>query len=597
MSVQEVQSQALAYASAAQGEMSSFLSTLSNIGAIDSDLNLALNNYSPSFRLYEWASSETLSVSDGSVTASAPATPTIPTIAFPDIGSFPELTLADPVIDLPTAPSATLPAAPSDAPEFSAPSMPDRPTLTLPAVPTLASLSLPEAPTITLPSFDASLPVDDVVAPSAEFDFAEQRYSSALLDAASAKLLGDLQNGGYGIEPEDEEAIWERARERELRNSEQAVSEVARQAAARGFAVPTGAMLGQLDTLQQQALEKTSSMSREIALKRADLYVQNRQFTLQQVQALEAVLIGYYSAYAERSLNAAKAVVDAGVAIFNSRVQRLGLNVEIYRARAAVFETQLKAALSHLDVFKSQVEAAKLSQEAQAANVALYTAQVDGVRAVAAVYSTEIEAAKAVASIESLRLDAFKSRVETYTAQVAAKGAEFDMYKARLSGEKTKVDVYQSAVEGYKAKAAAYSSKVSAGEAVTRAQVAAAGLTLDTYRAELTAYTAELDRQFKNIASQIDVYKARVQKFSVDAEQAANYNRVAVEDSKARAEIEQAQTRNAIAAAGVRVSAAEATAKLGIAAADAGARVSASVVSSALTAASGLAAEIVETTA
>lgn len=592
--VQEVQATALTFASAAQGEMSSFLDQLSSLSVIEADPNLGANNYAPGGRLYEWALGETLTVPTDSVTTTPPAAPVIPTIALPELGPFPELTLAEPVIDIPVAPSATLPAAPSSAPEFVAPAIPARPSISLPAVPTLASLALPEAPTITLPSFDVAVPVDDVVAPSVQFEFAEDRYRSTLLDEVSAKLLGDMQNGGYGIEAADETALWERARDRELRVTEQAVSDIARAAASRGFPVPPGALYASIETARQQGAERASSLSREVALKRSDLYVQNRQFTITQVQALEAVLIGYYSAYAERSLNAAKALVDAGIAIFNARVQKLSVELETYRARASVFETQLKAALSHLDVFKSQVEAAKLSQEAQRANVELYAAQLEGVQTLARIYSTEVEAAKSVAQIEALRLEAFRTQVQTYTAQVAAKGAEFDMYRSRLQGEQTKVDVFRGSVDAYRVQADAYASKVQAADTVTRSQIASAQLDLERHRSELAAYTSDLDRQFKNIDAQVEIYKAKIQKFGVDADQAANYNRTLIEDSKARADLAQSESRNAIAAAGVRVAAAEATAKLGLAAADAGARVSASVVSAALSAASGLAAEIVQ---
>lgn len=594
--VTEVQSAALAYADSAIGTMNSFLASLGSIPNLDPGASFQRNaRYDILWNTLPSAAGLTVSFSP--ITTSGPEAPTIGTITVPDLGAFPELSLADPVLSLPVAPGSSLPAAPTGAPEFNAPATPAKPTFTLPSAPTLASLTLPEKPAISLPTFDADVPFDDVVAPTAEFDFAEERYRSALMDEATAKLLADLQNGGYGIEPADEEALWERARERELKNTAQALDELASQAASRGFAVPPGVLSQQSEAVRLAGIEKSSSISREIALKRADLFVQNRQFTFQQAQAFEGLLIGYYSSYAERALNAARAVVDAGVAIFNARVQRLNLQIELYRARASVFETQLRAALSHLEVFKAEVEAAKLSQEAQQANVALYTAQLEGVNTLAAIYRTEVEAARSVASIEALRLDAFKTRVETYTAQVAAKNAEFEIYKTQISGEVAKVQAFSAVVDAYKAKASAYASRVQAADISTRSQIAIQELSLDRYRAQLSGYSADLDRQFKNLSAQVDIFRANVQKFSAESVQITAANGQAVDAAKADADVAISNTRNAIAEAQVRASAAEATARLGVAAAEGGARVNASVVASALSAASGLAAEIVETTA
>jgi len=149
-----------------------------------------------------------------SVSGTAPTTPTFTFSDFIPVEVTDFLSTV-PVLSMPTTPSAALPGAPS-APDIRDVAIPASPALEMPTAPSLSTYSaLPSPPSIELPYFSSDAPIDDLVAPSSEFSFYEQAYSSALLDATKAKLLGDMENGGYGIEPDDEILLWERARSRE----------------------------------------------------------------------------------------------------------------------------------------------------------------------------------------------------------------------------------------------------------------------------------------------------------------------------------------------------------------------------------------------
>lgn len=422
------------------------------------------------------------------------AEPEFKAIDIPNFGNIPELVLAEPILNIPSAPDASLPASPGNAPELNSAVLPVAPKISLPTPPSIQSLALPEAPAINVPVFSATGPTDNLLEPTTQFEFHEEAYKSDLLDAAKAKLIDDLVNGGYGIETADEEALWNRARERELLNAETQIQEAARQAAARGMMLPPGALNATISRIQTAALEKTSSVSRDIALKRADMYVDNRKFTLQQVQQVESMMLQYYGFVQERVLNASKYMVEFGIQLFNAKVSKFNAKLEAFRGAAQVYETQLRGALAHLDVYKAKVDGARLSVEAQQMYVSLYNAQLEGVKSTVELYRTQMEAAKVYTQVEMSKLDLFRSRVEAYQAQVGAKAAEFGMYETRLKGETTKVGLYEASVRAYATKVQAYQTGVAAKETQVRAQVAAAQLPLEQYKAKIQAFSADVNR-------------------------------------------------------------------------------------------------------
>lgn len=476
-------------------------------------------------------------------TVQRPADPSFSAITIPDFGSVPELILAEPVITVPSAPDATLPASPGNAPEINSAVLPAAPAITLPAVPTIQALALPEAPSITLPTLQASMPTDDMLEPTSAFAFNEEEYSSELLDAARIKLMDDLVNGGYGIEVEDEERLWARARERELRNAETAIQEAARQTAARGMLLPPGALNAAVARIQAEALEKTSSLQRDIAIKRADMYVENRKFTLQQVQQTEAMLIQYFGFAQERALNAAKYMAEFGVQLFNAKLARFNARVEAMRGAAQLFDAQLRAALANLDVYKAKVEGARLTVETQQLYVQLYNEQLKGVQSTVDLYKTQMEAAKVYTAVEMSKLDLFRARVEAYQAQVGAKNAEFGMYESRVRGEMAKVSLYEASVRAYATKVNAYESGVRAKETIVKAQVAAASLPLEQYRAKIQMYGADVQRYNSNVSAALGLNDFFLRRYGikVDAVAKATSEKVAAHVANANTLAHQAQ--------------------------------------------------------
>ena len=471
------------------------------------------------------------------VSASAPSSQALQPVTTPAFEDAPSFLLVSPVINLPDAPASTLPTAPGAAPVFVAPDTPARPAISFPAVPVFENLNIPAAPSVNIPTFTSALPIEDITAPTEVFSYVEQEYKSAMLDALKAKLLYDLANGGYGIETADESALWERAREREMRGAAAAIQDAARQMATRGFAIPPGAMFAQMEAVRQNTMEKTSSLSREIALKRADMYVENRKFTIQQVQATEQMLITYFGYMMERALNTSKAMVELGIKVYDAKLARLKYFVERENARTQVYEVVLKAALANLEAYKSQLEGTRVAADVQRIHAEVYKTQLDGVNALVNVYRTEVEASRVKADIEQIKLQAFKAAIETYTAQVGAKQAEFSMYESQIKGEMSKVDIYKAQVGAYGAQIDAYKSKAETARVVLEAQIEPNKLLIEKYRVDIAKYSAELQASQITLQSSVAIYDAQVKAFSASASVGTKNVDASVAAGRANAEI------------------------------------------------------------
>lgn len=260
--------------------------------------------------------------------------------------------------------------------------------------PTVTDLALggpPEAPTIVLSTpQEVTLPVDDLLAPTHNFEFFEQAYQSTLLDPLKAKLLNDLLNGGYGIEPADEQALIQRARDREAEIMRTRIDEAGRSMAARGFPLPPDILQVHIDAAHQELQSKMSSVSRDIFLDRSKRFVENRQFTIEQVRQVETVLLGFHNSIQERSLNVAKAAAEYAIAMYNALLQRYKTRVEAAKISADVqlgrAQIDVARAQAALEVFRGQIAAYEVNLrrlvEPLRLQTELYRADIDGNRAV-----------------------------------------------------------------------------------------------------------------------------------------------------------------------------------------------------------------------
>jgi hypothetical protein len=390
---------------------------------------------------------------------------------------------------------------------------------------------------MTIPTFDATLPVDTLVAPTATFQWAEVAYQSSLLDAATAKLMDDLENGGYGIEPADEAALWDRARAREVEAAQGQVEEIFRLAAARGWSQPPGDTLVAAQRAMQESADKVSSFSRDIALKRSEMYVENRKFTITEVRGFETVLINYHNAVMERSLNAAKAVVELGISIFNATVQRFNASLEAYKAESVAFEQRVRAVLSQAEIYRTTMEGKRIELDSQRAQVEIYRGQLAGVQAVSDLYRSRVEARRVLSEIQRLKIEGFRAQVEGYVASVQARQAQAQIYTSTVQGQTARVQAFEAQARAFSAQADGARARSDALVGKARADAERVNALVRAYEAKVSAFRARFDA----IAEQI---RALISRYGVDAQVFATRGNVYSE--AARVGVTQAQVESSL---------------------------------------------------
>lgn len=464
----------------------------------------------------------------------------------------------EPTLDA-TAPTLTLPTLPSQAAEFTvAPpdittsfTFPDVPAaLVNPFVdaPVLTERTEPTAPTIALPGFEGVAPTGDMTAPT---DLSQQLIDAyddvqpamvATLRAHQADWLtthnpefftqlGRIEDqlatylaGGTGLSSDVEDAIYERAKDKEIAEARRATRAAYANAAARGFTIPDGAAFSQDARARQAASDNLARAANEIAIKQAEMEQANLQFAVTQSMSLRnaalSASLSYHSSLINvngQALDYAKNVVANVVEVYNLTVRAFQARLEAYRAEAAVYDTRLKAALASLDVYRAEIQALEALTNVDRAKVDLYRARIGAIESLAQIYRTQVQTVVERASLEKLKVDLFKTRVEAYTATVQGKNAEYDGYRAAITGQEALVRIYGTQVDTYKAELDGFRAKIDAQATVIRAQAESNQALATRYKSELDAFSTVVDARGKKANLELDVQRAELNTFEVQA--------------------------------------------------------------------------------
>lgn len=473
-------------------------------------------------------------VTPPTITADFPDTPTAPAIQ-----SATSPTLADVSVSFPSLPSAfsgdlsditpflpepfdenppelvlgtvptfvgTVPGSPTVDYSITAP---DFDGITLPAPPDLLTVSIRQFDGINIPTFSEEVPELAVVAPTIVAYDPGDPYSSALLAALQAALQDRIENGGTGLPPDVENAIWDRGREREAIATRDALAELD-QFEARGFALPPGQYADAYLKITTEMAARTVTNSREVAIAQAQLEQENIKHALTTATQLEGELIGYFNSIEQRAFEAARYLTEAGISIYNAKIQAYIAFLESYKAKVEVYRAQIQGELAKVEGYKAEVDAEKAKADVNVAKVQAYRALIEGALANVEVFKAEVQAIVAKAEIEKLKVQTFGEEVRAFSATVNAHTAEVEGYKATVQAEATKQDAFRSKVQAYAAETQANATAIRALVDKYQADISVKNLEWEGYKAASSA-AAEKARV---IASQnstlIDAYRGEV---------------------------------------------------------------------------------------
>lgn len=488
-----------------------------------------------------------------------------------DVGTFDE---DPPSIDYGTPPppfAIAIPDAPGVDLEFEDPTL----EVKLPEAPALLQLNVRRFSGLNLPDFDAVDPVLTAVEPSIREYTPGKEYTSDLLLRVKAALEQRVA-GGTGLDPDVENAIWDRGREREARTQADALAQLD-QMEALGFAMMPGIYLDARLKIITETDYANRGHSREVMIKAAELELDNVKHALTTAVQLEGQLMDYTNAVETRVFEAAKYATEAQVSIYNAKVQAFGAMVDVYKTKVAIYEARVRAEVSRVDAYRAEIAAEEAKASINRTLVDQYKVLVDVALSNIEIFKARIGAIQARADIEKTKVEVFGAQVQGYTAQVNAYTAGVEGFRATVQAEATKQEVYKSRVDAFSARVNAYGREVDARVAAYRGRIDAKTAEYTGYQAAIAGESARIEGIVKTSSVIADAYKGQVQA-------AGMYNEVLTKQWQATLDQQQRVAEIGVSAAKANAELYVTTRSLALDAAKTGAQVAAQIGSAALNA-------------
>lgn len=351
------------------------------------------------------------------------------------------------------------------------------------------------------------------------------RYDSNLLQGVIAQIRLRLA-GGTGIAPAVEQAIWDRGRSREAAATDTNIAEVTKNAEARGFMLPTGALHAQLREAQKTQLGKSAEISRDIAIKQADLEQANAKHAIEQGIALESRLIEYVNNIEQRTFDAAKFAAQNAVEIYNAQVTQYRTVLEKYNTLATVYRTLVEGEKTKVDVYRVEVEAERAKIDINKSLIEQERIELEIRNAHIALYRAELDAVQAVLAIDKMKIDAFAERIRAYTAEINAETVKVEVFKSQNQVNAIKADIYKAGVDAY---AAALSANASAANAKANAYDAE----VKAFSSKVQAYQTRVSAEAEKVRAQVSVESLKLDFAKLNVSQNQSNAQLQIENYKA----------------------------------------------------------------
>lgn len=503
--VEDKYTKSVALANTASNEVASFVNALNNSLYLPPTVNV------------QW---QTLAAPD---LVPIPELPTLPSTEFQEPADRPgpltatmtdvpidDIDLEMPELNFGVAPTLNIGTAPA-LPELRDVAVPDAPVVVLPDAPQFLALTTHTFGGVnlreewldkldTIPELSILQPAPFAYSPGA-------RYASQLLDNLKAQLNARI-NGGTGIAPVVEQAIWDRSRDRETQIALAGEQDVLRSAEALGFPLPSGVLAGQLADARRNYQDKLSSLSRDISIKQAELEQANAKDALQLALQLETSLMDDAYRLEQLAVEVAKAEADNAIAAHNAAIEHYKALLAGYQAYASAYETVIKAELNKVEVFKALLSAEQTKADINQSLVGRYKAEIEGAMAAVEIYKARVGAAQTLVELERTRIQAGGEQIRAFVATINAETAKSDLYKVTVGAEATKVEAFGALTRAYGTKVGAQAEKSRAEVSKFQTQLQAKALEWDGWRARLTAASARVEAAARQSSIIVDGYRA-----------------------------------------------------------------------------------------
>ncbi len=452
-------------------------------------------------------------------------------IGNPPVSTFTTLTVDTnyPTLDEKeiTKPVVALPNAPTFTTEVSAvkPFIADvinalAPTENVPdKLTNIGDYTIPSPPSITIADFGLPIPAYELTIPDIEFSYVEVEYTSALKDALNTKLLSDVENGGTGLSEEVEDAIWERTRERDDRDYQEAATKLDSKWSGKGFSLPEGTLPELHQDLIVDDRNQRIERSRDILIKQAELAQANTHFAITSSLSLEQLELNHANEVANRSLEAAKSTMELGIAFYNLKISDYNIQLERAKLQAVEQSARLEGEKLKLEAYKVELMEAQAKGALDKDRLAEYQIDLERYEKQIKLFNAEQGAAQIALGIEGLKVSLYEANIKDFSSRLDAQRNEALLYEAQVKGELGKIQVYAAELEAEKTRVATLKVQTDIEIAKVNESVKLQDLELRAFLGNIEAYKAtvgvasvELSQEAIMYGHDVDKYRADIQR-------------------------------------------------------------------------------------
>lgn len=253
----------------------------------------------------------------------------------------------------------------------------------------------PDIPPVTdsIVQYDAQLEkvIDLLSGQLAGFFRTYYPLESDAFDEATNWLVNQITNGGTGINPTIETALWQRARDRIGADTRKTEQQISTGYAAKGYSLPPGAMLGKIDEVRIAGLRAIGESSSGIAIEQFKTEVEMVKFAVEMAINSRKMAMDAAADY----IRAIASAPDSAVRTMNMKDENMARMMSAaatwYNARLNRDEIVLKGKLAELATGQ------QIYQHRGSLSV-----QADGVRTQALGHAADVYARTAAAALSSL---------------------------------------------------------------------------------------------------------------------------------------------------------------------------------------------------
>ena len=438
-----------------------------------------------------------------------------------------ELDLDDLVMpDAPVMPTIELPNAPGVAniqvpirPEINTDiQIPDAPVLDMPEMDELKQIEIPVFEFPELPDFDGVPPsISEITVPNVFIDWKEPEYKSEVLDELSHYIKKGIVEGGIGLPAPIEDALFNRARTRESRETSRAVQEAMNDWSTRNFSMPPGMLVKQVATIREQGQLRAGELNRDILIEATKMEIEQIRFLVQQGMSLEQITTNIFNNVTNRLFEIARFNAESQISVFNAQIAFFNAQNESFKVLSDVYRIKLDGAIAKLTAYKAAIDAQVAVGQINEQYVQVYRAKMDAVLSNVEIYKAMVQGASVRADVIKNRFDAYRADVQAYSEQINAEKVKVEAYEAQIRGESTKASMFDTQARAYASTVQAVQAKADVKGKQIQLKMEAARVWIGKYQADLEAYKAELQANLSEVQQNTAAFGAEVEAWRATA--------------------------------------------------------------------------------